>query len=129
MASKHKNNESLRNFSDRLSHVSGEIVQTSTVHIIFLNTLSLSLFSFLPVLRFELAFVTVKLRRNATFLLLMTSPTVLGLIKLSTLATLVKAYLGFLVESLWIRIRNGLIGVRRILLLHQLNHHQSRELL
>lgn len=91
---------------------------------------SLSLFSFLPVLRLELAFVTVKLRRNATFLLLMTPPTVLCLVKLSTFSTLVKAYFGFLIESLRIRIRNNLIGVRsRILLLHQLKHHKSRELL
>lgn len=83
----------------------------------------------LPVLRFELAFIAVELRRNATFLLFVPSPTILCLIKLSTLATLVKAYLCFLVKSLWIRIRNVLIRSRlALLLLHQLKHHETSKL-
>lgn len=85
--------------------------------------------SLLPVLRLELAFIAVELGRNATFLLLMTPPTILCLIKLSALAALVKAYLGFLIKPLRIRIRNGLICSRlALLLLHQLKHHETREL-
>ena len=50
-------------------------------------------FKFVPVLRLKFTLVAMKLRRNATFLLLVSTPTVFGLIELSALSTFVKAYL------------------------------------
>lgn len=72
----------------------------------------------------------MKLRRHATLFFLVTPPAVLGLVELSALPALVKAYLGLFVKDGRVRIGidGRLIGPRRALLLHQLEHHQAREL-
>src|SRR5690349_6303101 len=90
----------------------GEIESTSSC--INNNNIVFILF---PVLRFELALIAMELRRNATFLLLMTSPTIFRFIELSTFTAFVKAYLSFLIKPLRISIRNGLICSRLTLLL------------
>lgn len=47
----------------------------------------------LPVLRLKFTLVAVKLRRHAALFLLVAPPSVLGLVELSALSALVKAYL------------------------------------
>lgn len=86
----------------------------------------------LPVLRLKFTLVAVKLRRHAALFLFVAPPAVLGLVELSALPALVKAYLRLFVQDRRVRIGiNGrLAGARRaLLLLHQLQHHQARELL
>lgn len=78
---------------------------------------------------FEIAMVTFVFWWNSTLIPFMPSPTVFCFIELSTLSTFVQTWLSFIVHSCRREsIGQYLLIPRTLLLLHKLQHHETRKL-